>query len=179
MSDTSFKHMCKKDTKRTANDRIMKIEVVLATCAALAVPHQSCPYLRNPPQKWGPSQKKDHTYPIKSTVNAEGSPVCQCSSASRGVESCLALPHPGLMRLCYFKLNFKSVTFSSHFELFSSRNVPSWKLALCKEENVISEKLLFMQCHARTALGSTISYQTESCLRSVVKENAELSQTSR
>ena len=51
MSDTSFRHMCKKDTKRTANDRIMKIEVVLATCAALAVPHQSCPYLRNPPQK--------------------------------------------------------------------------------------------------------------------------------
>ena len=83
---------------------LLEIEVVLATCAALAVPHQSCPYLRNPPQKWGPSQKKITFAQFKvQWMLREVSPVCQCSSASRGVESCLVRPHPATIKQCYFE----------------------------------------------------------------------------
>lgn len=52
-----------------------KKKVVLATCAVLAEPHQSCLYLRNPPQKWGPAQRKVH-FPNFKDLSVRGFFTC-------------------------------------------------------------------------------------------------------
>ena len=88
----------------------------VATCEALVLPHQSGPYLRNPPQKWGPAQKNSLAQFKKQSI------LLSCHLRASIVVppegSNLVLPTHVLNKnvIAFFGPHFSSISFSSlHF----------------------------------------------------------------